>query len=158
MSPINSGRVEAPSDGASTTIHLISPYCPALALSWTEFPEGFSCRHSNQGGQSAACAVSESGWTSAGQAGHADLPGEITHSASSRLQIVQSASLPPITAMYIKRTYNKVCYNVIRHIWQFCKIVQIPLPVFTSPRKHSFQLTHIFNMLHLKCPRVFFGV
>jgi hypothetical protein len=32
---------------ASTTIQLISPYCPALALNRTEFPEGFSCRHSN---------------------------------------------------------------------------------------------------------------
>ena len=36
-----------PSDGASTTIHLISPYCPALALNRRKFPEGFSCRHSN---------------------------------------------------------------------------------------------------------------
>ena len=47
LSPVNSGRVGRPSDGASTTIHLISPYCPALALNWTKFPEGFSCRHSN---------------------------------------------------------------------------------------------------------------
>jgi len=45
--PVNSGRVGSPSDGASTTIHLISPYCPALALNRMEFPEGFSCRHSN---------------------------------------------------------------------------------------------------------------
>ena len=37
----------APSDGASTTIHLISPYCPALALNRRKFPEGFSCHHSN---------------------------------------------------------------------------------------------------------------
>ena len=47
MYPVNSGRVEAPSDGASTTIRLISPYCPALALNRMEFPEGFSCRHLN---------------------------------------------------------------------------------------------------------------
>lgn len=47
LHPANSGRVERPSNGASTTIHLISPYCPALALNRTEFPEGFSCRHSN---------------------------------------------------------------------------------------------------------------
>ena len=45
--PVNSGRVGRPSDGASTTIHLISPYCPALALNRMEFPEGFSCRHLN---------------------------------------------------------------------------------------------------------------
>jgi hypothetical protein len=59
LHPVNSGRVGSPSDGASTTIHLISPYCPALAakcqdigypslaLNRMEFPEGFSCRHSN---------------------------------------------------------------------------------------------------------------
>ena len=47
ISPVNSRRVEAPSDGASTTIHIISPYCPALALNRMEFPEGFSCRHLN---------------------------------------------------------------------------------------------------------------
>ncbi len=47
LQPVNSGRLALPSDGASTTIRLISPYCPALALNRMEFPEGFSCRHSN---------------------------------------------------------------------------------------------------------------
>ena len=49
----------------------------------------------------AAFADSEAGWAGAGQAGLADFPGEITHSANPRLQIVQAASLAPISAMFI---------------------------------------------------------
>jgi hypothetical protein len=49
----------------------------------------------------AAFAVSEAGWAGASQAGLADFSGEITHSANPGLQIVQAASLPPITAKYI---------------------------------------------------------
>ena len=32
---------------ARAALRLISPYCPILALNRMEFPEGFSCRHSN---------------------------------------------------------------------------------------------------------------
>jgi hypothetical protein len=46
LRPLNSGRSVAQLT-ARAALRLISPYCPALALNRMEFPEGFSCHHSN---------------------------------------------------------------------------------------------------------------